>query len=280
MLSIKDLDSRAKGLANNYLFTEKELLSVLIEMEKRKGFQDLGFTGIFNYCRHALTLSESQASYFSQIARKSKEVPALKSAIDEGKISVSQARRIVPVITAQTQQVWIERAQTLKQRDLERKVSEVNPRAVQERIKPVGFERHLLQLGMSESCRKKWDRALSLVSKKKGKVASLEETQEALLDCFLAKQDPIEKAKRAVLRKVTPTSKAPKRTCGRVPLQASLNHQVNLRDEGNCRVQGCANSKFTEIHHIKPVSQGGTNALENLITLCTSHHRLEHHRQI
>ncbi len=31
-----------------------------------------------------------------------------------------------------------------------------------------------------------------------------------------------------------------------------------------------------EIHHVTPVSEGGLSTLENLMTLCSAHHRIEH----
>lgn len=35
-----------------------------------------------------------------------------------------------------------------------------------------------------------------------------------------------------------------------------------------------------DIHHIKPVSQGGTNIEENLIVVCPNHHRMIHSKLI
>jgi len=48
------------------------------------------------------------------------------------------------------------------------------------------------------------------------------------------------------------------------------------RDRFRCRAPGCGNSRFLEVHHVKPRSQGGANELENLITLCSGCHRLHH----
>jgi len=48
------------------------------------------------------------------------------------------------------------------------------------------------------------------------------------------------------------------------------------RDRFRCRAPGCGNSRFLEVHHVKPRSHGGGNKLENLITLCSGCHRLHH----
>jgi hypothetical protein len=67
----------------------------------------------------------------------------------------------------------------------------------------------------------------------------------------------------------------------REPIPAALLHQVNLRDHRRCTESlpdgsRCNQSRWIEIHHKTPVSQGGENTLENLTTLCSAHHRLWH----
>jgi hypothetical protein len=52
--------------------------------------------------------------------------------------------------------------------------------------------------------------------------------------------------------------------------------EVLRRDHGRCRVPGCRGSKWLEIHHIVPRSQGGTHDPRNLLTLCGAHHRAHH----
>lgn len=38
----------------------------------------------------------------------------------------------------------------------------------------------------------------------------------------------------------------------------------------------CGGMAYIEIHHKTPVAKGGTNAFENLITLCSRHHSYAH----
>ncbi len=52
--------------------------------------------------------------------------------------------------------------------------------------------------------------------------------------------------------------------------------EVLERDRFRCQAPGCGNSRFLEIHHVKPKSRGGGNELENLVTLCSGCHRLHH----
>jgi len=58
----------------------------------------------------------------------------------------------------------------------------------------------------------------------------------------------------------------------------SVRRKILSRDRHLCQIEGCRNTLFLEIHHIKPRTCGGTNDLKNLITLCGGCHRLLHER--
>jgi len=47
------------------------------------------------------------------------------------------------------------------------------------------------------------------------------------------------------------------------------------RDKG-CVFPGCTNKRFVDAHHIQHWSAGGETSLDNLLLLCTRHHRLVH----
>jgi hypothetical protein len=47
------------------------------------------------------------------------------------------------------------------------------------------------------------------------------------------------------------------------------------RDKG-CVFPGCRNKRFVDAHHIQHWSMGGETSLDNLLLLCTRHHRLVH----
>jgi len=56
----------------------------------------------------------------------------------------------------------------------------------------------------------------------------------------------------------------------------AIRRQVLRRDGGCCRVPGCRNATFVDVHHLRPRFEGGTNETENLVTLCGAHHRAIH----
>jgi len=60
----------------------------------------------------------------------------------------------------------------------------------------------------------------------------------------------------------------------------ALRRAVLARDHRRCRVPGCRNSAFLDVHHIALRSEGGPNRAENLIAMCGAHHRAAHRGQL
>lgn len=57
-------------------------------------------------------------------------------------------------------------------------------------------------------------------------------------------------------------------------IRANIRKAVNERDRGFCVY--CGSDRNTAIHHIKPRAEGGTDYIENLVTLCYSCHMKQH----
>ncbi len=277
-MNIQSLHEMALGLAKTFKESESALLDVLVRVRQKNGFFELGYPHLFTYCVQGLGLSEAQSSYFSKVARKSEEVPELKSAIEQGVLSLSQARRVVPVITKETARDWIAKAAALPQKELEREVRRVNPLAVtKDRVRIVAVDRSELKVGMSVEVERKLARVREIL----GPEVSLEQTLERLVDEFLKRKDPVQKAQRAEIRK------AKRPTLGRSVARPTLGipvhvlHAVNRRDRGQCQAttphgRQCSEKNWVHLHHIVPKARGGANTADNLVTLCSAHHRFVH----
>jgi len=282
--NFRTIHERAVEAARKFQKAEAELLSLFQEIDKYKVFRKLGFNSLFEYGVTALNLSEGQVYALIRVARKSIEVPELKQAVSQGDISVSKAKRIVSVINKSNQTEWIEKAKALPQKKLELEVVKVNPReSVPERVRPVAENLMDLRCGVKPGTNRKLERVKDLLSQKMGRACTLEDALAAMADLYLEKNDPVEKARRAQNRP-SPTKKMSCRTAAskkRQPIPTNIRHQVNLRDGGQCSFEAkktgrCANRRWLEVHHIRPVSEGGPNIVSNLRTLCSSHHKMQH----
>ncbi len=56
----------------------------------------------------------------------------------------------------------------------------------------------------------------------------------------------------------------------------ALTRALDVRDAGRCRFPGCNHRRFLDRHHVEHWSRNGETKLDNLLTLCSTHHRLVH----
>ncbi|HEU4579952.1 MAG TPA: HNH endonuclease signature motif containing protein [Polyangiaceae bacterium] len=69
-------------------------------------------------------------------------------------------------------------------------------------------------------------------------------------------------------------------TRARQDIPPTLRRAVLRRDERRCRVPGCRNAIFLDLHQIRPRSEGGSYRADNLVTLCSAHHRALHRGEL
>jgi 5-methylcytosine-specific restriction endonuclease McrA len=358
------IDQQALKISKEFKRCESELLDIIIKVDDLKVYRKMGYPSLFQYVTNRLELSEAQAYNFINVGRKAKEVPQIREKIKNGELSVSKAKKITSVITPINQEYWLNLAQSASQKKVEREVAIANPKQaiwdemtyvspLEKVIEKIQIKKNSpqvkMQVGLSEKLMLKLRRAQDLVSQKKKSSVNLELTLEALVDDYINKHDPVEKAKRQKIKgrlnlkikqdskierasKTEPTSRIEQvskveqvlkikqiskrlqvlrtetkekaetqvlikqTTTGnrliemtrqqkfgkRRFLPAQIKHQVYLSNKGQCSStdedgKRCAARRFLDIHHIQPVSQGGSDELENLTLLCSGHHQAIHH---
>ena len=298
-------------LSKKYQTLSSQIIEVLIEIDKDQTFKDYECTSLFNYCTRYMNFSDDVAYNFITVARKVCEVPELKSEVEEGRITLTKARKICSVLNSENKSYWFDKARNLTQKTLEKAVAKVDPKAaVVEKLHYVTEERLKLEVGVSEEFCEKLKTVQSIISQKKKVFCNREMALEMAVDLFLEKMDPIKKAKRIfnskkkktdtknfdlkskdenkhqlVLRRVddknTKDLKNKKRKSR--TLSANLKHKINLRDKRRCvyvdlNGKRCENTFWVDFHHMTPISKGGVNSEKNIVTLCSSHHRLIHRK--
>ncbi len=202
------------------------------------------------------------------MAEKSDEVPEINQAIQQGELSLSQARRIVTVITPENKNEWIEKAKTLKQTDLEREVNLANPNAYAKASE--------LKVKVSKETESDIKVITEILAQKFKRQPSLEEVIAYMAKLCREKLDPEKRAERA--RKVTFLGNA---KAGRHVIPDSVKHQVVKRMGWRCSFQSedgrrCEQKRWLDFHHIIRVGNGGLNTPENISILCSSHHSYHH----
>jgi hypothetical protein len=291
------LHEKAIHLSKEFKRVEADLVDVFQKIDEQKIFRKMGFASLFDYANKGLGLSESVAYGLITVSRKSKEIPELKTAVAQGELSLSQAKRITSVLTKENALELIEKAKTMTQREIEKVVATINPKAsVGERTRFISEDRIELKMSLKDELMKKLKRVQDLESQRTKRACDLEAVLDAMADFYLERQDPVVKSER-ILKKPSLRKEAEKDTkkkvdpsgdnatnsirYNRLRLTSETKHRVNQRDQSQCTHidnlgRRCSNKRWVEIHHVVPVSHGGDNRLENLTTLCHTHHRMTH----
>lgn len=302
----KILHEKALVKSANFKKSHTELLEIIMEVDKSRLFEKFCLTSTFSYCTQLLKLSEDVTYTLIKISRVSEKVPEVKAAIDEGVLSISNAKRIAAIVTEENKTEWIEKAKELSQKKLDQELAKAFPKeAVKEKISYVSEDRLKLVAGLSEKAKSWLLEAQDILSQKSKASATIEETLETALQEYIERNSRVKKAERAEDRrrkkekcvakaepsKLPVSRRGAERPCAeqqkvlsanqRTPIPAEVIHQINLRDQRKCQARmsngnPCGSTRWLEYHHKMPVQHGGTNAIDNLTTLCSRHHQLHH----
>lgn len=128
-----------------------------------------------------------------------------------------------------------------------------------------------------EQCKRGWQNSGGLsveMSPAALEVALCDAQHIGRVDVDESGERPAAEARSNVSEKQARPGQAKQRAKHDIP--PALRRKVKARDKGTCRVPWCRSSRNCDQHHIIPISHGGQHTLENLITLCESHH-IAHH---
>jgi len=289
------LHEKALILSREHRLVESQLVSLLMEIDRLQLYRLLGCASLFTYVVSMLGFTEGAAYQLITVTRKAKDIAPLKAALEEQRLSVAKASRIVSVLSAENASELIEFASRHTSRETDLEVARRAGRDGNERRSSLKIPVRVLD---------KLKRVQSLM----GQVGSFEEMLEKLADYYIDREDPVKKAERALAKRAaaaesgpasserseqaeserSESTRAKSRTrprnlahSKRKPLTARELHTVNARDGRRCAfidVNGnrCPNRRWLHIHHVHSVARGGTNNPANLITLCAAHHQLVH----
>lgn len=264
------LHAYALEAARVFKTAESELIVLLQKIDDCQGFGELGHPSLFSYVHKGLGLSEACAQQLITVSRKAKTVPALQKAVAMEEITISKAKAMVAVLTPENSEEWLELAKNSSTRELEKAVAEAHPEAPKrEKVRPQGHGWTRLDLSIDEETLEALQRTRELLAQKSNRSISLAEALKFLSTEFVRREDPVEKADRNVAKIL------------HVKSSVQAKHRVHHRDRGKCQFrwpsgETCGSRQWLHIHHIQPKSEGGPNTSENLITLCSAHHRQLH----
>jgi hypothetical protein len=279
----------------------------LLAFEEQGHAAVLGFGTVAGYAREVHGLSPRTVRDLLTLARSLRTLPVLDHALQAGDLVWTKARTLVPVLTDDNEQAWVDAARCHSVRELETMVASSLPGEAPP---------------APEDCRKLEETELrftmptveaefvqELIARERATAPEVERTDGEVLVCLLRKQihdqQPASKERYQVVVELCSR-------CGRaggrraemedallaearcdaelVDLvsegeeRGSLSRTIPLRTRravlhaycGVCAVPGCLCRTWVDLHHVHAYGNGGSHAAENLLPLCPAHHRMLH----
>ena len=240
-----------------------------------------GFSGVVEYARHALGISERQARYLVSLERRLSNAPRLRDAYRQGKLSWLQCWLLLNVsgqdASGASETAWIDYARSVTVLRLREAVDDARIREASDRPClpppiPGDFEHR------SDECP---DRQMSAHSR----LAHFN-ARAGVTIRFSAPAD-VAALWHSTVHAIRFSETVPLTECEAVdrmlagfastwnsPEAAKMRreHATIDRDGWRCAVPACSSRRNLHVHHIAFRSAGGTDDPGNLITLCASHH--------
>lgn len=277
-----------------------KVVTHIAEVDRRKLYLKWGFSSLFDYLVNELKYSESAAFRRIQAARALNKTPEIKLALETGEIKLSQVASAQTAIRREEKSTGIavsmsQRAELFAQ--LKNKTAVETEQILNGTFESAAqtalfadscVEQHLgdgsvvLQLKLSKEQFAKLKRAKELYSHIDPNADWLKILDLMLGDVF-KKRDPLVKKNEGGRKSRQHPKHSLKSTAAtevekRKAIPATVRREIMQKSHGRCQYKSkagrvCGSSYFPQIDHIRPVSEGGQNDLENLRILCGQHNR-------
>ena len=94
------------------------------EVMRRKLYRALGYSSMNQYAMQELGFSKSRTDNYVRLAKQLGKLPAVRSAVADGRLGYTKAREVVAVATPETEDQWLKAAEEGTRDDLAKKVKQ------------------------------------------------------------------------------------------------------------------------------------------------------------
>jgi hypothetical protein len=203
-------------------------------------WRDMQFASFGHYCAERLGLAERTVGQRISLERRLWELPALREAMRDGRLSYEKARLVARAADASSVEGWIERARRTPCVELRRAIE-----AADEAQMCAGGPLHLRVPA----------RVAGLLD------AALRAARAAAEPGWLTPGECLERIAAHFVETWEPLLRE----------RNTVQKRVVARDRGFCQVPGCSRAA-AHAHHVLFRSLGGGDDEENLVALCAAHH--------
>ncbi|HKA88059.1 MAG TPA: HNH endonuclease [Haliangiales bacterium] len=282
---------------------EHALGAALLRAERAEVWRALGMATFFEYAERIVGLTPRQTEERLRVARALERLPETSAALAGGRVHFTAVRELTRVLAPETEAEWLAASEGKSVGEIETLVSGRRvgdrpgdrPRAEARRHRIVlevsaetfaAYREAQAKMRQDADARLTEEEGLLLMARTvlagpadsgrsnyqihvtrcdacgrtthdaRGQAVAVEAVVAELADCDAQRVDEAGRA----TQDIPPTTR----------------RAVVRRQHGRCAVPGCRHAVFTDVHHIRLRSEGGTHDPDNLILLCAVHHGAVH----
>ncbi|HEY0989195.1 MAG TPA: hypothetical protein VGD80_19135 [Kofleriaceae bacterium] len=302
------LHERLRGIARRRAELDAEEARCLREAHDLKLWRRLGYAHMNEYLERELGYAPQAGVERLRVALALAALPQIEACLGDGNLAYSAVRELTRVATADTEQDWLAKARGKNLREIEAMVSGRKRGDRPTDPKNPDLVKRVLRLELSTSAFALFRQAQSAMAEEHG--SHLDDTalveilcrralegggdtdrppyQIAITQCEWCGRGWQNGAGREIDidRNVIERARCDAELIGsldadqperlRTTVTLRVRRQVLARDHHRCTVPGCRSARNLDLHHIEYQSNGGSNEMCNLTTLCTAHHKSHH----
>ncbi|MBL0212845.1 MAG: HNH endonuclease [Myxococcales bacterium] len=291
---------------------EAREVDLLLEAEETKLYRRMGFPTIYAYIEAVLHRTHHVATERMRVAHELLELPQIAAQFRAGDLPWTSVRELTRVATRSTESAWLDAAEGQTSTGVQQLVrGKAKGDLPGDPVDPNKIRHRIVLENLSEETMMLFKQACTAASDAKGATCTDDELVRALAAAMLepASQSSPSKPRHQIATTTCRVCKQAHRVGAGMEIAVSAQElervrcdsedigdlereepgrklqksipeatrrKVLVRDKHACSVPGCRSTRFLEVHHIKPRSEGGRHELWQLTSLCDGHHILLH----
>ena len=242
------------------------LIVAIREVDARRLYLAEGYSCMFHYCTQRLSLSEDAAYKRIEVARASRDIPAVLDALVTGSLNLTTALLLAPHLTQDNHRDLIGAAGFKSKREVEHLIAGRFGKPDE----PAGYK---IQSTADQDTYDKLCQAQALLRHQNpyGLIAPIVNKALTLLIA------DIERTRLGLVERPRKRARAAGKHSRHIP--SRVRRAVWTRDGGQCAFVGasgrCSERGFLEFHHVHPYAKGGSASVANIQLRCRAHNVYE-----
>jgi hypothetical protein len=289
------------------------LATLLYEVFETATFRTLGYARLADYAADALGLERREVRDLLWLGKRLRELPDIDAALASGDLDPTKARDIARVADRHSAAAWVEFALQATSREIEQRIRKAAPGDTPDEAATREDDTRGARVRLVIECEAP-DAAVIASAMAAVRAQCVDPIDDGAALAMIARHSleaPQKQEKplsgepyRVVLRhcpecertttvdgEVVSDTIASEAACdcevidllpgphlGHLTraIPETLRRRVLDRDDWKCAVPHCRNRHWIDVHHLIHRAHGGRHEYDNLITLCTCHHRMLH----